>query len=326
MISKKVSIIVPVYNGEDTIDKCVGSLMKQDFDNFELIIVNDGSTDHTEEICKKYAENDSRIKLITTKNQGVSFARNLGISVSVGEYLGFVDIDDYVESAFISTLVKNMEEKNVDISVCNYYYEVNSVPYPISISHEYIGLLDQGKFLEGIISDCYRGFLWNKLFRRELIEINGDILKMKDGITICEDLLFVVTVASKARSFFVDNQPLYHYVQNDNSAYNAKFKENRLTEIIAYDEILSIIQETIPTLLCQYKETYLKMALKIQECYSCIKNKDKKIEIRISDAIDKYYIDVLKTASIKKKIYYSLYKRCPQVIHFIKKIYHLIKY
>lgn len=328
MNSKKVSVIVPVYNGENYVERCVCSLLKQNFGNFEIIIVNDGSTDCTESICKKLARYDSRVKLITTKNQGVSAARNLGIKMSEGDYLSFVDVDDYVDSSYLSILVKGIEDNDADISVCNYFFVVDDVAHPIHYSDNFIGLLNREQFLEGLISNCYRGFLWNKLFKKEVIKRDGEILKMKENITICEDLLFVVTASQNADKFFVRSQPLYYYVQNKNSAYNDSFKKKRLSEIIAYNEILQIIHDNSPRLMNKYKEAYLMMSLKIFELFNCTKgsNKDEETKMLISNTIEYYYVDVLKSTSINKKIYYMIYKKLPRLIHYMKVIYHFIKY
>ena len=329
MMSKMVSIIVPVYNGEEYIEKCVDSILRQNYKNFEVIIVNNGSEDRTEQICTNIEKRDHRVKLFSTENRGVSIARNIGIKESCGDYIGFVDSDDYVDSNFISILVKKKKKENADISICNYYYVVSGVPHPIIFSKMYCGLIGRERFFDGLINNCYRGFLWNKIFRRELLYADRDIIKIKE-ISICEDLLFVATVAGRANRFYIEDKPLYYYVQNKNSAYNSEFKRNRLSEITAYNELMDIIQDQAPTLLLKYKEAYLKMALKIAEGYRYATGNEKALDIdeTIREAVNRYYFDIINAESVssKKKLYYAFYRRFPQVIHLTKKIYHKIKY
>lgn len=330
MSNKKVSVIVPVYNGEKYIKRCIHSLLRQDYSNFEVIIVNDGSKDCTKQICTNIEQSNSCVKLVSIENCGVSAARNIGVQNSRGDYISFVDSDDYVDSKYISTLVKNLERKNADISVCNYYYVVNDVPHPIMFPKIYCGLIGQERFFAGLIDDCYRGFLWNKMFRRELLYTEGEIIKIKKEISICEDLLFVATIASRANRFYIEDRPLYYYIQLQSSAYNSSFKRSRLTEITAYNELIHIIQDSAPALLSKYKESYLKMALKIAEGYKYAVQTEKApdIEQTINDAVKRYYYEVMKqeSISIKKKIYYTFYKKFPQVIHLVKQIYHRIRY
>lgn len=328
MENKLVSVIVPVYNGQQYIKRCVTSLLMQDYKTLEIIVVNDGSTDSTKNICEKLCREDGRIQLLSTENSGVSNARNIGISVAKGSYICFVDSDDYVERDFVSLLVENMEKNNVDISVCNYNYVVCNVLYPIKIAEKFQGLINRDTFFEGLISDSYRGFLWNKMFKTDQIKQDGKILKMENNITICEDLLFVVSLASKCNRFFVDTRPVYNYVQVKNSAYNSEFKKTRLTEIEAYNEILDIVEQNFPHLLLKYKEAYLKMALKINESYQCSGKKDTAAEKYIRYAIDRYYgeLNLSKKISNLKKMYYAIYLKLPQMIHIIKIVYHKIRF
>lgn len=120
----KVSIVVPVYNAEKYLDQCLNSLVNQDIENVEIIVINDGSTDSSKSICEKFALNYDRIKFIDKINEGVSVARNVGLDLANGKYITFVDADDYVEKNFCSVLYVKAEEKQSDITICDYSTEI----------------------------------------------------------------------------------------------------------------------------------------------------------------------------------------------------------
>ena len=116
---KTISIIVPIYNAEEHLDKCVESILEQTEINLEIILVDDGSKDNSFEICKKYEKMDQRVKVIHQENAGVSAARNHGIEIAEGEYIGFVDSDDWIEPVMYQRLLKEAKEKNADVVMCD---------------------------------------------------------------------------------------------------------------------------------------------------------------------------------------------------------------
>ena len=120
-MNNKISIIIPVYNVENYIERCIDSLISQSYINLEIILVDDGSTDKSGEICDRYAVVDNRIKVIHIKNSGRGEARNIGLSQANGQYIGFVDSDDWVEKDLYKYLIENIEETKADISICAYY-------------------------------------------------------------------------------------------------------------------------------------------------------------------------------------------------------------
>lgn len=123
-----ISIIVPVYNAEKYLNRCISSLLNQTYYNLEIILVNDGSTDNSKKICKNAAKNDSRIKLINSVNEGVSLARNKGLKEANGDYISFVDSDDYVEPDYVEKMLLTLKSKKVDIVYCSAVVEnINGV-------------------------------------------------------------------------------------------------------------------------------------------------------------------------------------------------------
>ena len=188
------SIIVPVYKTEKYLDKCILSILKQSYKDFELILVDDGSPDNCPIICDEYKKKDKRIKVLHKENGGVSSARNAGLTVAEGEYIWFIDSDDYIETFSLQQLYEAQKEQKADLYVFN-----NG-----SIHEMSIGNIDE--FLEKYYFTYILGFgPWNKLYKRNVISSNN--LKFDTQETIGEDLLFNVNYykaifVGGARSFF----------------------------------------------------------------------------------------------------------------------------
>ncbi len=119
----KISIVVPIYNAEKYLDRCIQSILNQSYKDLEIILIDDGSTDSSNKICNNYQKRDNRIKFISQKNEGVSAARNRGISEATGEFIGFVDSDDYIQPNMYETLYGLINKYNCDISICGYFIE-----------------------------------------------------------------------------------------------------------------------------------------------------------------------------------------------------------
>ncbi len=207
----KVSVIMPAYNAEKTISKSVESVLLQSYNDFELIIVNDGSTDGTEDIIRSLAQRDPRIRNISISNGGVSAARNVGLSKSEGEYVTFIDSDDEMEPEFIEKMISKMSD-DCDLVCCGYYI--------VSITGEHVwGLeVDEKKY---DLSNYYRGIellqekklfnsLCNKLFRLSIIRENEVLLDPK--VKMGEDFLFVVDYITKMKgALYCISDKLYRY-------------------------------------------------------------------------------------------------------------------
>lgn len=167
----KVSIIIPIYNGEKVLERCINSILGQTYRNFEIILVNDGSTDSSETICKKYVEQDQRVRLITKEQEGVSVTRNRGIKEATGQYIQFVDCDDYLASDYVETMVLTMEQKQADLVIAGYTRRrngqvVEKMPTPAFYSTKQEFSKD---FFE-LYNHWYLNTPWNKLFRRACVK------------------------------------------------------------------------------------------------------------------------------------------------------------
>lgn len=210
--SKSISIIVPVYNTSAYLEKCIDSLLDQTYRNLEIILVNDGSTDNSEELCQKYAQIDSRIIVLSQEHIGVSAARNLGLSYAKGDYIGFVDSDDYCDICMFSEMINEAEKHNVDIVLIGFYY----VKDTILEEHEYFPnnqLIDIETVRHRIITDQIGSQPCFKLFKKELW----------DNVTFPEGRIYE-DVATVYKCFYKTNKscaylckPLYYYVLRNNS-------------------------------------------------------------------------------------------------------------
>lgn len=232
---EKVTIIIPAYNAEETVGRCVDSVLRQTYKNIEVLIVNDGSTDRTRECCEMYKSKDTRIHIYNQENQGVSGARNLGIEKASGKYIQFVDCDDYIEENMVEKLVEKMNKSEaVGLVSCGCVEDKEGIQKSISILSQ--EELSQIETLRAMLEpDSIRGFLPNKLFMRDVIEKYR--LRMRENIHVCEDLLFCLEYAAHiSQSAFV-TEDLYHYVYRNDSVTHKKYSPKRFTTIEAFEEI-----------------------------------------------------------------------------------------
>jgi len=211
----KVSIIVPVYNCEKYISKCLNSILNQSYRNIEVIVINDGSLDRSEEKIREIEKKDNRVRYFKQDNSGPSRARNNGIYKSSGNYLMFVDSDDNIELQYVEKLLKKIEFNNYELVCCGYLDESK---YGISNQHDFwFGKedIEKQKFVLSVCSGV-GGTLWGKIFRRNIIIENN--ISMNNSIYMCEDLLFILEYCLYAKRFGTIEDYLYIYNRlNENS-------------------------------------------------------------------------------------------------------------
>lgn len=201
----KVSIIIPVYNAEKTLDRCLKSISAQSYHNFEVILVNDGSKDGSKDICDHFSMSDRRFKAIHISNGGVSNARNIGLKECKGEYVTFIDADDEITPQYLNLLLKGGE---VDLAVCGY----KSIFVDGSVAEEILEPIQNGhviKQLNNLINHRLVRTVWGKLFKRSLIFANN--LKFDPSIKLGEDTIFVLQYITYLKSIRICNQICYIY-------------------------------------------------------------------------------------------------------------------
>lgn len=212
-----VTIIVPVYNSENTIARCIESVIGQEFTDFEFIIVDDGSKDRSGAICDEYAAKDKRIRVIHKENTGVSDSRNLALSQARGEYIQFIDSDDWLTDDATSLMYKTAKEKNCDMVISDFYRVVGQrVSQKGDIEEDSIMTREQfAAHMMDNPADFYYGVLWNKFFRRDIIEKYN--LRMDEQINWCEDFMFNLEYIRHADNFYALRVPIYYYVKTKGS-------------------------------------------------------------------------------------------------------------
>ncbi len=245
MGKSKISVIVPVYNVEKYLHKCVDSIINQTYKNLEIILVDDGSPDNCPKICDDYVKQDERVKVVHKENAGVSAARNTGIRAATGDYVCFFDGDDFIEKNMVEKMLDAIEKKGCDICVCGYsvdFYdnldkeETVKIVIPWNQPSEQKSLIEYEKHL-GI---C--GYVWNKLYSvnlLKLLELNFD-----EEISLYEDLIFnSKAFCEGAKVCFIDNIG-YHYIQRQRETLGVKYYDNlvslSLKAIKARRDILTI--------------------------------------------------------------------------------------
>ena len=213
-MSLSVSIVVPCYNVDAYLDQCLEGLTGQSMEDIEIICVNDGSSDHTAEVLRTWEKRDGRIRVMDQENSGVSVARNKGMEVARGRYIGFVDPDDMVERNMFGRLLTAAKEKDADVTVCGYneFYDKESMDSPESGWSPEAGFYPEEsveQFRRGSPWSQCVGTVWNKLIRRRLLEENS--LRFVPGLRQGQDLYFCLTLLTLAPRLLTIPDRLYHY-------------------------------------------------------------------------------------------------------------------
>ena len=215
-----VSIIVPVYNAEKTLARCVDSILNQTYEDYELLLVNDGSTDSSGALCDAYAARDSRVQVFHKENAGVSNARNLALSQARGTYLQFLDSDDWITPEATLSLVRAAEDHQCDLVISDFYRVVGErVSHKGDIDEDTV--LTREEYAAHMMenpADFYYGVLWNKLYRRQIVEDHH--LRMDPEISWCEDFMFNLEYIRYAETFRALQVPIYYYVKTKGSLAN----------------------------------------------------------------------------------------------------------
>ena len=208
-----ISIILPAYNCENTIEECINSVLAQTYTDWELIIVNDGSKDNTKELCEHIARRDNRVLVFSsTKNEGVVKARNYALKKAQGEYVAFIDSDDQYSSDMLEKMVNTAMEKDCDIVVCGYYerYSDCSLIQKRPSAH---GMKSERQFFPMLFENGILGFLWNKVYRKSML-LEGEY---SFDLNVCEDLYLNCKLLMQSRKIYVLQDCLYYYYMNPDS-------------------------------------------------------------------------------------------------------------
>ena len=243
-MTEKISIIIPAYNASATIDRCLTSLLNQNIrETYQIIVLNDGSTDNTLTKLEKY-KNDKRVTIINKLNTGASDTRNQGLKLVKSEYVTFVDADDYVETDYLESLLKQYVKNNCDLSIVGYYKEDDNKEIRFQGAGEKKNLTQEEALHDIFISTGFEGYLWNKLFKLSIIKENK--ISFDDKLKIAEDLLFCCKYLSHCSCISLNPEVKYHYVVNSDSQinsnkYGSDFKKESLDVLKVYSLIKFIV-------------------------------------------------------------------------------------
>lgn len=216
-----ISIIVPIYNVEKYLPKCIESIINQTYEKLEIILVDDGSIDNSGKICDEYAQKDSRIKVIHKDNGGVSSARNIGIEEAIGAWICFIDADDWIENNFCVELYQKAKEKNADIVQCAYNRVTNSNVEKVNCDNKEYEYNSREYLIQTLNPQTGFGFCHMKIYKREIIRE----IRFKEGLKVGEDALFGEQISQNVNKTIMLQKALYNYRINSNSVVR-KFDEN----------------------------------------------------------------------------------------------------
>ncbi|HEY8889934.1 MAG TPA: glycosyltransferase [Clostridium sp.] len=214
-----VSIIIPVYNVQEYLSVCLDSVIKQTIQNKEIIVVNDGSTDRCNEILTEYKRIYPEIIIINQKNRGISETRNAGLKVASGEYIAFVDSDDFIELNMFEKMYNKAKRQSADVVICNYilYNDMSDKQESKNQKIEGIdkeGYIDKVEALKMFLLNDIKGYVWNKMHKRELFITNS--ITFPDFI-VCEDTPVGFLLLANSQKIYSMNEPLYYYRQREKS-------------------------------------------------------------------------------------------------------------
>lgn len=305
MNTPKISVIVPVYNVEQYLPRCIDSILDQTFTDFELLLIDDGSTDKSGKICDKYAEKDSRIRVFHKENGGVSSARNLGIDKARGELISFIDSDDWVEACYIDTIVSDMGNADIMFFAFTLHYNdgcSNSILYGNYTTEGKDGI---ERCILKLKSNSTKinlfGFTWNKVFRGNLIQKH--CIKFDEKLNVSEDEIFTFEFCLNASIIKISSKTLYNYRWRDNGLTHERIPFQTWVYLASYaDGLIKKIGNI------ELKQLYIRWRyfILLRACHS-----SRSIIEFIESTFNAYaYARRHKIENHKKKLFKMFYTKC----------------
>lgn len=332
---KKISIVVPVYNAEKYIIRTLNSILDQSYKNIEIIVVNDGSTDRSEELCRDASCANSKIQYFKIPNGGPSNARNFGISKATGEYIGFCDSDDVIHCNMYETLVSALEQSNADIALCDIYSERDKQNFGFPWND---GTVFEESQIQNVLMAAMIGNrsdndqavpVWGSvvrcLFKKSIIEESK--VRFPTDIYFAEDLVFTLNYLLYSKRAVICSQPFYHYTCNEDSLMNSFFsyKQDMFTtrkRLVAY---ITKAIEGLP----EYRQLRERLTV-TERCYyhECVGNACRPSDGRTSSNMKKELREICEDADVKrafrsfdaadkrkKLIYFMIQKKMTEILY-----------
>lgn len=316
-----ISVIVPIYNMKQYLQRAVDTLLNQTYTNYEIILVNDGSTDGSEELCKEIISEHPEVRYIYKENGGLSSARNCGIENAKGDYIIFPDPDDWVTDDYLETLVNLNVKYNSDLEICGYFIsdekgDVNAHPdKSIDITNKSIALFNV------VSPSWFCGFAWNKLYHLDIIRQNN--LRFDTELGMAQDLHFAFRYISNCKTVSFDPKPCYFYYQHIGGVTNVKspLTTRKISGLKTYEKLVELSEKDYPEVANMLKSTLANMSMHFTYIYIYTKMSDKEIYLKLRKITKenmKYFIRN-KEYSISHKILGIVAYLSPKLYYQIKK-------
>jgi glycosyltransferase involved in cell wall biosynthesis len=314
-MNPKISIIVPVYKVEPYLRKCIDSILAQTFKDLELLLIDDGSPDNCGAICEEYALMDSRIRVVHKENGGLSDARNKGLEIAKGDYVGFVDSDDWIEEDMYELLYNMCVSNNCEIANCTstIYFKNRTVKngtHPLTIHNreEAMKVMLEGKLYDEVV--------WTKLIKRDLLKN----IRFNKGI-IYEDTAFTYQVIHKSSRVCCIGAPKYHYVKRENSTMDQAVKNIRIDAVLIYEEMYNFMAKHYPKLINLVILKLANNALAVLDLITSSQNLDfyKDDYYRVSKILNRHFSQTIKLKDYPRNLKLLLFatKLHPLMYQFI---------
>lgn len=309
-----ISVIVPIYNVEKYLERCVNSILEQTYQNIEVILVDDGSPDSCPKLCDDFAEKDNRVKVVHKENGGLSDARNAGMNIATGEITAFIDSDDWIDKNMFDDMYSRMTEDNSDIVSCgvNSVYDYCTWEIPLEKDDEHY-LLDRTEAMKELLTDGkLKQHVWNKLYKTDIIK-NIPFEKGKYH----EDVFWSYQAVAAAEKVSVVKTGYYYYIQRSDSIMGAEYSEKRLDALDAMKQRCEFMKDNMPELYNQALTIYIGSCMyHMQLALNCKNTRNnKEIKTNIKDRLCyKNTGNALEGLPKKQQTWMKMFFRCPEFI------------
>ena len=311
-----ISIIVPIYKVEKYLNKCIESILNQTYSNLEIILIDDGSPDKSRDICDFYKNKDSRVKVIHKKNEGVSKARNIGLDISKGKYIMFVDSDDYIDKSMVKDLYKLITEQSADVAIGG-VIDIDENNNQINMSKKKATFtINQLEAIKELLDEKYfNSVCWGKLYKSNLWENK----RFSKDSKIAEDLEILYEVFERVQKVVVNTEKCYYYYTiRQNSVTHQEYNEEWKKAIEICRNIKEKTEKKYPKMLESAIKKYLN--INIQCIQLIVKHSTDKSEMeKLKKNVQPYFWKYLKNKKVMKKMKIKLIIIfvCPQILKFI---------
>lgn len=308
-----ISIIVPIYKVEEYLPRCLDSIINQTYKDLEIILVDDGSPDKCGDICDKYAEMDNRIKVIHKKNGGLSSARNTGLEIASGDYIAFVDSDDWIEPNAYELLLDAIESMDADIAIIGYRW-TDGVLNQGDIQIGQNRLLNKDNLWDEILTKLNNAS-WNKLYKAKLLGDTRYPIDLIHG----EDLIFNLEYINRCDRGVINDTVVYNYFIRPDSITGSGFSDKKFMEITVKDEVLKMVEDLYPSKRSVAEKFCFRARMNIlRSMHKSRQEENYAVEIeKIREYIFRNYKNVSTTLRFKEKIEYILYRYFSPIYKFL---------